>query len=213
LKNKTEILLYSMPRAGGTFVKQVLDEVFDSITPTHDFEKSDRFVIAVIRDFRDVAFSLWRVSKGIYDKQGKLINKPDLGDIVGMVRTAGDKIAVLDKYRDYYGDKLKIIRYCNFYRYIEHIFLWLQLELGIVVPTQEMKRIEHKTSLEANKKISDRLVAEGKKFGEYDPVSRIHARHVYTGQPGEWRKHIPKKYQRLFTRALEAELFKWKFRK
>jgi len=206
----SSFVLYWMPRSGGTLIYQIFLNIFGYIfKTTHDFIETDIPIVAVYRDFRDVGFSHWRIMKAYYDSYDRIVNKINKEDVWDMVDSAKKRIKTLDQYKQYYGDYKDILwlKYEDFYNNYNYLFTRIKEFFRLYIPDFKRKSIIADTNIKKNKERASNIkIIDPLEFANWDQVSKIHARHIYTGIPGEWRNIIPKRYHYVMNDLLKEEL-------
>jgi len=195
------ILLYWLPRSGGTFIYQVLWRIFkrDSINTTHDFLATNKKVVVVYRDFRSAALSAWK----IHNKE-----MPKWDDIIGIVRSTIPKIDILNKYRKVYPNAL-FLRYENFFNNYSYLFTAIESYFNITIPDSLRNRIISETNLKHNKKLANNIkITTTVPFESWDRKTWLHHGHINTGTIDSW-KELPKNLQIVLTSGLKKQLIDW----
>ena len=223
-----QIAFYWQPRSGGTFIWQVLKEIFkgSNISTAHGVElvDTDLPLVVAYRDFRDTAVSLWRILNGEYDKNGNLVNLPSTpGDIRCMVDGSLKNVKILDKYKmtRKHNDTLWL-RYEDFFSNYTSLFRSLEKFLDIRLSEGKREKIKGNTNLNANIQRS-RDIQEGKldfvetpnfsgsvnDFYKFNKESKIHAIHIHTGKVNGWKEMVPRKFHHLLCDKMRPKLEEW----
>jgi hypothetical protein len=204
-----------MPRAGSTMIQQILRLIFSigvDFIFYDDFVNTDRPILGTYRDFRDVAFSYWRILRAKYDDKGNIVNIPTERDVYDMIDSAKRRIEVLDKYHNTYKSNICWMTYEKFYNDYNYIFDNIKTFLGVSLTEDEKVNIIEKTNIKTNKAISEKVpIIEDLEFSNWDRDSLIHARHIFTGVPGEWKNIVPSQYHHVIEEKLNESLVKYNY--
>jgi len=212
-KNDTYIAIYWLPRAGGTFIWQVLKSIFKSVASTHGSEwiGIEHPLVIVYRDARDVATSHWRTRYAKYNVEGKIINKPTKKELKEAIIITKNWLKIFYKYKDYYKDNPNVLRlrYEYFYNNYVHLFNKIESFFKITLSEGQKKEIIANTNLTINKQRANQVkITTERSFNSYDEKTRIHHSHIYTGRPGGWKEIISDNLHNFLDSELGMDLLK-----
>lgn len=204
------IVQFSIPRSGSTFVTQIIKELFpeNKIIKVHNyFEKKHTKVVATIRDFRDILVSSWRVLNDISFEEILAGRRPTHIELREELNRTIFYIKELYKMINYYGDNIFIIKYEDFYQ--DHSFLYDFLEncFEITIPEDLRENLSDKYSIERNRERADKYNT----FKKWDDLG-IHGKHVYKGKVGTWKEIIESCNHSLLNNALQDYLCEWDYK-
>lgn len=210
LKTKTSLKLFGVPRSGGTLIYNVTLQIMNNceIQP-----KSQRFfndshkAIVTYRDFRDSVLSLWRVEHGRFDEIEQ-VKIAGFEDLEGSIRKIKKTVHHLTLFRDRWDqDSILYFRYEDWFNNFDFIFEEFEKFFGIKVEQKERYLLREECNLSKVKQQSKNY----SNFDNYDPLTRIHGQHIFTGEIGTWKKLLKEKDHERLTDALYWELKEWKY--
>lgn len=178
-----------LPGSGSTYTYQVIKEMGFKVKKVHHYVKRPMVKIITYRDPRDmIASAANRIFKEMQEQEGLkevLYKSYDL---------LFDEVKVEEVYRNYKNDRCAyLFRYEDYFngnerQIIKEIAAILKKKLS----DAEIDAIMEKFSIEANKKIADRI----KKNEEYDPETMIHGNHISSGgKVGTWQELFDDEYK------------------
>ena len=180
---RRNMIQFSLPRSGGTFLYQILKMIFSNVKTTHTY--AERAEVIVYRNFLDTAVSLHRVEKRLNDDF--IINTEEelmfcinrhLRDINELFRYEN----IHDNYLIFnYEDDIYLADGQNNY---DKIFNKIEKHFNIEITNKD--DIIENTNFALNKKRSELF----KDFRGVDEDTKIHGKHVSTGNIGIWKNHI-----------------------
>jgi len=195
--------LYSITRAGGTFLWQVLACLFDPPPQIIQDTRSDiEYIVSSYRDWRDKLASHYRVIEG--DKQTRL--EKAFKEIEIGVQLLNN----LESYRKTHKNQVLLLQYEKFFENYPYLFNKIEGFFKINIPKEVKNLIEKYTNLEINKR---RVLSFGRVNFDYNDRkgSKLHGDHIYSGKPGSWKEVIPLKYHRLVEKRLYSYLKRWNY--
>jgi len=215
------IFHYSVGRSGSTVVSQVLRRLFGpgNLCFSHDpVINHEGPMVVSIRDFRDAVVSLWRVMTHMTDEalnNGRKATREDLGEYLELVKTrVNTGLNVIVERGDYMLVKYVDMILCHtetsspgivFCHYNFHaLFNLIEDYFGRGVSEVRRNAIETEFSMETNKKRAAKLP----NFRKWDE-KMVHGNHIYTGEPGVWKKMVAEADHEWLTAALKDELDRW----
>jgi len=218
MKEKTFIEFYGVPRSGSTLVRRALYIIFKGkpIPTSHNWIKTNNPLVVTYRDCRDVGVSYWRTLFGQYDFEGKLINKITTEEeIRKIVRITQTLFLSLENCKKYYENKDNVLylKYEDFWNNYDYLFSEIERFFKVKIMKELRQEVIRETNIESHKKIAKKIkpLHKGCEFRNYDSSTGIHSRHIYTGEPGTWKKIIIPEYHNFFTLLLARELKKWEY--
>jgi len=227
--NNDQLVISGPPRCGNTKIKQVFSLIFDNVgmfryeknristlrnrakghyntvVGHHHFVHYNDIVphtVIVYRDFRDSLLSYMRVIRYNYDLKSFLSEVNDKDNIKHYYKEYSKFIKHLS---DYNNDYIMKFKYEDFWNNDDFIYDEIEKNYNFEIHKGERDIISDITSLTRNKEISDRE----KGFERIDKNSGIHGNHIYSPEPGLWKKLLDDKTKKLITNLLEEDLNKW----
>ncbi len=214
-----EIDYYWMPRSGGTFVWQVLSRIFTSVATTHGQEwlTTTKPLIIVYRDFRDVALSHWRIVNAQYDDDGNITNTPTRKELDTAIKRTKTNSKILYHYKIENNNNPNVLwlSYEKFFNNYDYLFKQIEEFFDIKIPEENKKIIKEETTIKKNKEIAKNVPLDGDKedeFDNYDISSKIHVKHIYTGQPNGWMNIVPKELHQYMNDVFSGLLEDWGYK-
>ncbi len=215
-----KVYQYSVPRSGGTQIRQVLRCLFgkDLVKGSHDFMEvpEETPLVIVYRDFRDVTISQWRIWHAKFKGNDKYDNAPSLTELNGITsNTMKLALKTLNNYKEYYKDKGNILwlRYEDFYNNYDYLFETLEKFFDIKISEEKRKEIVENTNIEKNRKRASEVKIEnlGRPFDSYNSENLIHSAHISHIEPkqGYWKKIVPEMFWEFVEEPLKKDLREW----
>jgi len=192
-----KIKMLTLPRSGGTLIWRIMRFVFKSnVNSDHVLAPAVKNPnVLVFRDIRDCLISYHRaIQKDINSKKA---------------------IDSMDTYILHCGNHLirhinrgcLELRYEEFFSDYNFIFTKIEEHFKIKIKPNLKDKIINETSIEKHKAIQQRF----KKWEQYDPVTKIHGRHIYKGEIGGWKKEVPENLHDYFTNKVKLYLVKLRY--
>lgn len=202
-----KIVQFGISRTGTTVIWQCLREIFPRtrIVKTHIFDKGGARAVVTVRDFRDVLVSNYAVACS--KKKLRIEKITDKFVIDKLVKIISKGEALLQKYLNYYKKRCLCLSYEHFFKNFEYIFEEFSKFFELDIDRELRSSIEEKYSIEANKKIADKL----KDFSSWDPVSLIHGHHILKGTPENWVNLVSEDLHPYLNQSLKSLLKKWRY--
>ncbi|KKN19667.1 hypothetical protein LCGC14_0943350 [marine sediment metagenome] len=214
-KIEKEIFFYGMSRSGSTLVHRALRYIF---TPNpksgHNFVKTQKPLVIVYRDFRDLTISYWRIFYGKYNRMGSLINQPTKKELLGCADGIKKQIKTLNKFKEHYKNQSSVLwlQYEKFFLNYNYLFNEIEQFCNITISENLRNFIELRTNLDSAKIIQKRLELENEDFGHYDKDTLIHSHHIYNGKVGSWKEIVQKDYHDSLNSFFKKELIDWGYK-
>ncbi|GAG67158.1 unnamed protein product, partial [marine sediment metagenome] len=112
----------------------------------------------------------------------------------------------LNKFRESYDpEQILFLQYETFFNDFECLFSQLEKFFMLKIGQETRNQIEKELSIASIKRKSK----EYKDFTEYDKMTRFHGHHIFTGEPGSWRKLIIEEDHNSITEFFYCELEAW----
>lgn len=223
-KSDLYICLYWPPRSGGTFIWQVLTNIFSKVASTHDatYLETDSSIVIVYRDFRDTTVSHWRTQYGEYDSEGKLINHPDRTQLMKMINGTKGSTYRLSLYRNKFwkNEKALWLKYEDFFGNYDYLFKTIEEFFKIELSKEKKEKIIGETCVKNNierQKIVKRSDTPPNAiirtdFDIFNPYNKLHRHHIHTGVVGTWKELLSKELGILLNKKLGLELRQWNYK-
>lgn len=188
------ILSAGVPRSGTTWVCQILKCIFIDVRKTHLFEKTARYPVLIVRDFRDVYVSMKRTNT-------QKLHGPN-EDLVNYINLCCTHI---NRYKIFYGNKLLILRYEDCFMNEKVTIETIAKHFSIAIDDKRINEINKKTNIYANLERQKILC----NFLFYDEETQIHGMHIKSGMSGQWEDIENAAERDYICRKLKINLSKW----
>lgn len=195
---------FSIPRSGSTFIYQILKQIFGDVLLTHHYEPGIQII--VYRNFLDSVISHHRVMK--YKMDNFIIHsKAELDSAIERGIEFQEQIFLFENELDgklilSYEDDIYLPNGQNNY---ENVFKKIEQHFNINFDDKK-EEIKQYTNYQLNKKRSGNY----KNFDKYDLTTKIHGKHVVSGEIDYWKTHVvPELHAYYLTSITNGNYNKW----
>jgi hypothetical protein len=218
-KKKDQVILKGLMRSGNTVLRLLLIDIFNQfkcfpgytfrsgeILKGHSYEdlENDTFLITTWRDPRDIVSSMIRVEDHLYKDLG-LYSMPIENYYKVIDVHIVDTFKGIDNVRKTSGNEL-LLKYENWYNNFDNLFDILEKTFNGIIDEDDRKFLKKQYSKNSVKRIQDKYTW----FGQYDPITLIHGRHIGPNNgKSNWKVNIPNEYHENLNKKLKFYIDFW----